>query len=89
MQEKSVTIHNPSGLHARPAALLVQTAGRFTSDVQIEKDGKSVDAKSVLGVMSLAVSPGSQIVIRADGADEQEAVDALMELIHQGLGESD
>lgn len=89
MQEKSVTIHNPSGLHARPAALLVQTAGRFTSDVQIEKDGKSVNAKSVLGVMSLAVSPGSQIVIRADGADEQEAVDALMELIHQGLGESD
>ena len=89
MQEKSVTIHNPSGLHARPAALLVQTAGRFTSDVQIEKDGKSVNAKSVLGVMSLAVSPGSQIVIRADGADEQEAVDALVELIHQGLGESD
>ncbi|RIV21890.1 HPr family phosphocarrier protein [Alicyclobacillaceae bacterium I2511] len=88
MQERRVTIHNPSGLHARPAALLVQTAGKFVSEVQIEKEGKSVDAKSVLGVMSLAIAQGTGVIIRANGADEAEAVTAIAEIIEQGLGES-
>lgn len=77
MVEKQVVVQLATGLQARPAALFVQAANRFKSDIYIDKDGKVVNAKSIMGVMSLAVAPGSAIVIRADGADEEQAVDSL------------
>jgi phosphotransferase system HPr (HPr) family protein len=87
MVEQTVTIRNRSGLHARPASLLVQEASRFQSQVTLTKGDKTVDLKSILGVMSLAVMAGDTVVIRADGVDEREAVDRLVALINAGLGE--
>ncbi len=72
---------NKYGLHARPANLLVKTASKFKANIQLAKDGYVVNAKSLLGVMSLAAEPGSEIEIIADGEDEQEAVQALEALI--------
>lgn len=87
MCEKSVTVENKTGLHARAAAVLVQTANKFESEIFIEKEGKKINAKSIMGVMSLAVSQGSQILITAEGEDEKEAVDELVELIDSKFGE--
>ena len=87
MIEKTVEISNPTGLHARPAALFVQTAGKFTSYVWISKDEKKVNAKSIMGLMSLAVSKGTVITIGAEGEDEQMAVKELIDLITSGLRE--
>lgn len=83
MVEKKVTVQLATGLQARPAALFVQAANRFKSDIYIEKDGKVVNAKSIMGVMSLAVAPGSEIVIRADGNDEEQALARLTAFISQ------
>lgn len=88
MLEKTVTIQNQSGLHARPAAVLVQEAGRYTCVVKVRKGDKAVDAKSILGVLSLAVSQGQEITIVTDGTDEQQAMDGLVAVIEQGLGEA-
>ncbi|AEE90893.1 MAG: HPr family phosphocarrier protein [Tepidanaerobacter acetatoxydans] len=87
MFQQNVTVKNKTGLHARPAALFVQTANKFKSEVFIEKDGKKVNAKSIMGVMSLAVSQGTQITISAQGEDEKEAVEKLVELIESKFGE--
>lgn len=81
MAEKKVVLKNKTGLHARPAALFVQKAGQFTSDVSITLGSKEVNAKSIMGVMSLGAGPGSEIIIKAEGEDAQQAVDALAELI--------
>ncbi|SHF12856.1 phosphocarrier protein [Seinonella peptonophila] len=81
MAEKQVTVTNPSGLHARPAAVFIQTASRFESSIKIEKNGKEVDAKSLLGVMSLAVKPNETITIRAEGEDAETAVEQLCQLV--------
>ncbi|MFS0655171.1 HPr family phosphocarrier protein [Bacillus sp. 179-C3.3 HS] len=83
MVEETVTIQLKTGLQARPAALFVQEANRFGSDVFLEKDGKRVNAKSIMGLMSLAISTGVTIKLIADGADEQEAIDALTDFINQ------
>ncbi|MBM7606027.1 catabolite repression HPr-like protein [Metabacillus crassostreae] len=83
MVEKQVEVKLKTGLQARPAALFVQEANRFTSDVFLEKDGKKVNAKSIMGLMSLAVSSGSVIKLIADGNDEQEAVDTLATYVQQ------
>jgi phosphocarrier protein len=85
--QKTVQIRNRSGLHARPASLLVQEASRFQSRLTLRKDDKAVDLKSILGVMSLAVMPGETVVIEADGPDETQAVERLTALIDSGLGE--
>ncbi len=77
MIEKKVIVQLKTGLQARPAALFVQAANRFKSEVYIEKDGKIVNAKSIMGVMSLAVASGTEIGIRADGNDENQAVESL------------
>ncbi|MBD7962964.1 HPr family phosphocarrier protein [Fictibacillus norfolkensis] len=77
MVEKKVTVHLKSGLQARPAALFVQEANRYTSDVFVEKEGKKVNAKSIMGIMSLAVGSGSELVLAVDGPDENEAIEAL------------
>lgn len=81
MIEKETEIVNRLGLHARAAAKLVHTAGNYRSRVTVEKDGEEVDAKSILGVLLLAAAQGSQVTIRCDGADEQEAMRAVTQLI--------
>ncbi|MGA8941907.1 MAG: HPr family phosphocarrier protein [Thermoactinomyces sp.] len=83
MAEKKVTISNPSGLHARPAALLVKEAGKFKSTVKLVKNEKEVDAKSLLGVMSLAAKQNDEIIVRAEGEDAEEAVSHLTAFIEQ------
>ncbi|HQA60290.1 MAG: HPr family phosphocarrier protein [Tepidanaerobacteraceae bacterium] len=87
MVQQNVIVKNKTGLHARPAALFVQAANKFKSEIFIEKEGKKVNAKSIMGVMSLAVSQGTEITISAQGDDAQEAVDNLVELIESKFGE--
>ena len=77
---KTITIKNPHGLHARPAAELSKLSGTFESDIKLSKDGIDVNAKSVMGVMMLAAEYGSSIVIQISGSDENEAMDALIQL---------
>jgi phosphocarrier protein len=75
--EKKVTITNPLGIHARPSALIVQTANRFKSEVSFIRGDLQVNGKSILGVMMLAAEMGSEITIRTDGEDEYECIKAL------------
>jgi phosphocarrier protein HPr len=81
MLEKSVVVRNPEGLHARLAAMFVQTASKYTSAIWVTSEGKKVNAKSIMGIMSLAVSSGESIRIIADGDDETQAVDELIILV--------
>lgn len=87
MVETVVKITNPTGLHARPAALFVQIAGKFTSSVWIGKGEKKVNAKSIMGLMSLAISQGTEVVIGAEGEDEHLAVKELTDFIASGFRE--
>ncbi|MGI8353280.1 phosphocarrier protein HPr [Niallia circulans] len=77
MSEKTFTVIDETGIHARPATLLVSTASKFKSDMQISFNGKSVNLKSIMGVMSLGVPKGGEITISATGEDEVEAVDGV------------
>ncbi|KAB7669377.1 phosphocarrier protein HPr [Bacillus sp. B1-b2] len=77
MSEKTFTVIDETGIHARPATLLVSAASKFKSDMQIAFQGKSVNLKSIMGVMSLGVPKGGEITITATGEDEVEAVDGL------------
>ena len=81
MIERETEIVNRLGLHARAAAKLVHTAGHFQSRVTVAKDGEEVDAKSILGVLLLAAGQGSQVTVRCDGQDEEEALRAVTTLI--------
>lgn len=81
MIEREMEICNRLGLHARAAAKLVHVTGRFSSQVKLQKDGEEVDAKSILGVLLLAAAQGSHIVVRCDGEDETDAMQAIAELI--------
>jgi catabolite repression HPr-like protein len=81
MVEKQVEVKLKTGLQARPAALFVQEANRFSSEIFLEKDGKKVNAKSIMGLMSLAISTGSEITLAADGSDEDEAIAALEKFV--------
>lgn len=83
MIEKQVSVQLKSGLQARQAALFVQEANRYNSDVYLEKEGKKVNAKSIMGIMSLAISKGTDVQISADGSDEESAVEALAALIEK------
>jgi phosphocarrier protein HPr len=85
--ERETTIVNELGLHARPAAELVKTANQFEAHIEIVKDGMSVNAKSIMGVMMLAAETGSTVMFRAEGSDAEAAVQALVELVHKGFGE--
>jgi phosphocarrier protein len=78
-------IVNRLGLHARPAAEFVKLATRFESEVWVEKDGLEVNGKSIMGVMMLAAEPGSEIRIRAVGADAEAALEALLDLVRRGF----
>jgi phosphocarrier protein HPr len=84
---RSVAVVNALGLHARAAARFVQLAARFTSQIRVARDTKVMDGKSIMGILLLAAARGTTITISADGADEQAAVDALVELVTTGFGE--
>lgn len=87
MIEREVEIVNRLGLHARAAAKLVHLAGSFRSEVTLVQDGEVVDAKSILGILLLAAGKGTQLVVRCDGPDEEEAMAALTGLITERFGE--
>ncbi len=89
MLSEEIEIINQLGLHARAAAKFVGTATRFESKITIAKDGKSVDGKSIMSVMMLAASVGSIVEITADGPDEEEAMNAIRELINDRFGEGE
>ena len=80
-------IRNRLGLHARAAAKFVHTATRYTSQIRITRDGKTMDGKSIMGILLLAAGVGTKIVISADGIDEADAIDALCRLVNGGFGE--
>ena len=92
MPETTLTVRNPSGLHARPAATFVRAAAGFTSEVQVTNltrdPERSASAKSVLGVMGLGVSSGHEIRLSTDGPDADEALETLSRLVEAGLGEA-
>lgn len=88
MAQKTFTVTADSGIHARPATTLVQAASKFDSDINLEFNGKTVNLKSIMGVMSLGVGQGSDVVISAEGADEKEAIEAIEETMKkEGLSE--
>ena len=86
--ERRVEIVNPLGFHARPAAEFVRLAGSFDAELWLEKDGVEVNAKSIMGVLMLAAEMGSQLVIRAEGDDAEDALAALGDLIARGFEET-
>ncbi|NTV02378.1 MAG: HPr family phosphocarrier protein [Chlorobiaceae bacterium] len=85
---QEVTIRNNAGLHTRPAAAVVKLASKFKSDFFIEMEGTEINAKSIIGVMSLAAPKGSRMVLRLEGEDEAEAARQLVEFFEQGFGEA-
>jgi phosphocarrier protein len=87
MISRSVTIRNSVGLHARPATFFVQKANSFKSSIWVEKEDCRVNAKSLLGVLSLGIAKGTEIKLIADGVDESIAIDGLAELIDSEFGE--
>ena len=87
MISKDVTVHNNVGLHARPATFFVQRANSYKSSIWVEKGDRRVNAKSLLGVLSLGIAKGTAITLISDGVDEQEALNGLAELINSGLTE--
>ncbi|MCI8331828.1 MAG: HPr family phosphocarrier protein [Clostridiales bacterium] len=87
MVTRSITIQNSVGLHARPATYFIQEANKYKSTISIKKDKRKVNAKSLLGVLSLGIVQGMTIEIEAEGADEKEAVEGLENLIDSGFAE--
>jgi phosphocarrier protein len=88
VREQVVAIVNPLGLHARPAAEFVKLAARFRAEVEVEKDGMTVNGKSIMGVMTLAAECGSAIRIRTSGDDAEAALAALVDLVARGFDEA-
>jgi len=89
MLQQEVEIINKLGLHARASAKLTQVAGRFKSNVWVSRSGRRVNAKSIMGVMMLAAAKGSTLIVETDGPDEQEALDAVSQLIASRFEEND
>jgi phosphocarrier protein HPr len=89
MQKKSIRITNKLGLHARASAKLTQAAGRFVSSVWISREGRRVNAKSIMGVMMLAAGLGSTVELEADGADESDAIAEIERLFADKFGEGE
>ncbi len=87
MIKRDVTIVNPLGLHARPAAQFVKLASTFASHIELVRDGNPVNGKSIMGVMMLAAECGATLTLQAEGADAEEAVAALAQLVASGFGE--
>ena len=89
MLQRELEIVNRLGLHARASVKLTQTAGRFTSEIWLSRNGKRVNAKSIMGVMMLAASRGTTVLLEVDGADESSALETLTELVAARFGEPD
>jgi phosphocarrier protein len=87
MAEKLITVINTLGIHARPASMIVQTAMKFKSNITLSKGGVSADAKSIMSVMMLAAAYKSQVLIRATGEDENEAIEAIASLFEKKFNE--
>lgn len=87
MYVKEVTINNQVGLHARPATFFIQKANEFKCSIWVEKEERRVNAKSLLGVLSLGIVKGTSVSLIADGADEKEAVEKLAELVNADFAE--
>ncbi|MDT8859472.1 phosphocarrier protein HPr [Alkalihalobacillus sp. MEB130] len=87
MAEKTFLITADTGIHARPATQLVNKAGQFSSDITLEYKGKSVNLKSIMGVMSLGVGKGAEVTVKTEGSDAAEALQAIEDVIKEGLGE--
>ncbi len=87
MISREVTITNTIGLHARPATFFIQKANSFKSSIWVEKEDRKVNAKSLLGVLSLGIAQGMTITLLADGSDEDEALAGLAELVNTGFQE--
>lgn len=87
MVSKTIVVQNQVGLHARPATFFIQKSNEFKSSIWIDKEGRKVNAKSLLGVLSLGITKGTQIEIIADGDDEEAAVDALHALIESNFND--
>ncbi len=87
MTSKNVTIQNTVGLHARPATFFIQKANSYKSSIWVEKEDRRVNAKSLLGVLSLGIVKGMTITLIADGADEEEALDGLTDLLENGFND--
>ncbi|OJZ18451.1 MAG: phosphocarrier protein HPr [Thiobacillus sp. 65-29] len=87
MQQRDVEVINKLGLHARPSARLTQLAAQFKSQIHVSRNGRRVNAKSIMGVMMLAAARGSTVTLETEGEDEAAAIDALAGLIASGFGE--
>ncbi len=87
MVSKEIVVQNQVGLHARPATFFIQKANEFKASVWVSKDDRKINAKSLLGVLSLGVTRGTTILLEADGPDEQEAIDALETLINSNFAD--
>ena len=84
---KGVTVQNKVGLHARPATFFIQMANEYKSSIWVEKEERRINAKSLLGVLSLGIVGGAEIKIIADGADEEDAVNGLVDLVESGFAD--
>ena len=89
MPEQEIMICNKLGLHARAAAKFVATASEFEAEIEVEKDGKRVNGKSIMGVMALAASKGTELTLITDGEDEDKAMEELVNLIDDKFGEGE
>ncbi|MGL4982321.1 MAG: HPr family phosphocarrier protein [Treponemataceae bacterium] len=87
MLEKKVTVQNRAGVHARPAAMIAQLSNKFKSEVMIEKGDYCINAKSVMGVITMAAGYNTELSVRTEGEDEQEALDALISLFEKKFDE--
>ena len=87
MYTQEITIKNEVGLHARPATFFIQRANEFRSGIWVEKEERRVNAKSLLGVLSMGIVKGTTITLIADGSDEKEAIASLVDLINDNFGE--
>ncbi len=85
--EREVEIKNRAGLHTRPAAMLVKLSSKYDSEIYLIKDGFTINAKSIIGVMTLAAEFGSKLIIRAEGFDAKDAVESMAKLFDEGFGE--
>jgi phosphocarrier protein len=87
MIQQEVVVSNPLGIHARPAALIAQMSSKFSAEIWLEKDGMSANAKSIMNVMMLAAACKSKVIIRAQGAEEKQAVEAIVSLFESRFNE--
>jgi phosphocarrier protein HPr len=87
MTTRAVTVVNRLGMHARAAAKFVHVATRYQAQVRVERDGRAIDGKSIMGILLLAAARGTTITISADGTDEGDAIEALAALVASGFGE--